>query len=251
MNTTTLQSLRANPDNPRTITPQKARALKKALIKYGDLGCVIFNKKTGHVVSGHQRLDALKADPNGRLDIEKTFQAPTKTGTVAEGIIFANGERYHYREVQWDDKTEKGAALACNTNAGNWQMEGLTSWLNELNTAGWDMELTMFSGDELMPYLPEPQDLASPTQSSGGAQTSFDAHQSDGDDEPSNSQAHGHQAEPAPVNHVKAVQLFYDEAAFKKFIECADALREIYKKDNLSETVLEAVRRAAISAATA
>jgi hypothetical protein len=249
MNDTTLDKLVANPDNPRTITPDKAKALKRALAKYGDLGSVVYNRKTGHVVGGHQRLDALKADPNGRLDISTRFQTPTKTGTVAEGVIFANGERYGYREVEWDTKTEKAAAIACNSSAGAWDMTGLTSWLNELNTSGFDMSLTMLSDDELMPYLPDAKDLSlSPPVATGPQPEHADGAISINAETPMGVEIDDDR-DTVPVNHVKAVQLFFDEAAYKSFIECADSLREVYKKDNLSETVLEAVRRASISAA--
>lgn len=45
--------------NPRYISPANAERLKKSIKKNGLVGHLIWNKTTGHIVGGHQRLDAL------------------------------------------------------------------------------------------------------------------------------------------------------------------------------------------------
>src|SRR5436853_352297 len=61
MDTKDLNDLKGNPKNPRTISKHDFEALKKSILKFGDLSGVIFNKRTGHLAGGHQRIEAFKA----------------------------------------------------------------------------------------------------------------------------------------------------------------------------------------------
>ena len=45
--------------NPRTITEDNMRRLKESIRKNGLVGHLVYNKATGHIVGGHQRLAAL------------------------------------------------------------------------------------------------------------------------------------------------------------------------------------------------
>lgn len=45
--------------NPRTITDENMQRLKESIRKNGLVGQLVYNKATGHVVGGHQRLAAL------------------------------------------------------------------------------------------------------------------------------------------------------------------------------------------------
>lgn len=51
--------LAPHPKNPRTITPEARRKLKKNIKSGGLLDTVIWNRATGYVVGGHQRLSIL------------------------------------------------------------------------------------------------------------------------------------------------------------------------------------------------
>lgn len=246
-----LKRLVANPNNPRTITPQKAAFLKKALKKFGDLGGVVVNRRSGLLVSGHQRSEAFLSSDTAKIDVTMTYQAPTKTGTVAEGYVTIDGEKFAYREVDWDERTAKAASLAANKNAGEFDMSGLTAWLNDLNGAGLDMDLTLFSADELAPYLPSIQPDDAPSEAPlyvAGEGEQYDA-------DTGEVMSDGSRTQQVQVHdthggaQVKAVQLFFDAKSHAKFIEYTDALRELYKKDNISETVMEAVKRAGVTAA--
>ena len=42
---------RPNPANPRKIHPQDLEKLRKSLVKFGDLGGIVVNKRTGWLVS--------------------------------------------------------------------------------------------------------------------------------------------------------------------------------------------------------
>lgn len=49
------------PYNPRTITKDAASKLRKSLRNYGMLSPVVWNKTTGNIVGGHQRLEQMDA----------------------------------------------------------------------------------------------------------------------------------------------------------------------------------------------
>lgn len=57
--------------NPRKISPEAKRKLKENLSKMGLMGGLVWNKRTGNLVSGHQRLSILDIDKN--YDV-KTFE---------------------------------------------------------------------------------------------------------------------------------------------------------------------------------
>lgn len=50
--------------NPRKISPEAKRKLKENLSKMGLMGGLVWNKRTGNLVSGHQRLSILDIDKN-------------------------------------------------------------------------------------------------------------------------------------------------------------------------------------------
>jgi hypothetical protein len=47
--------------NPRKISAKAMAGLKASLTRFGELGGIVFNKRTGHLVGGHQRVKALLA----------------------------------------------------------------------------------------------------------------------------------------------------------------------------------------------
>lgn len=147
----TLKDLRLNPKNPRRASDEKLVQLKKALTTFGDLGGFVYNVRTKRMVGGHQRSKVIPE--NTAVIITKRYEKPTKIGTVAEGYLEFNGERYKYREVNWDSVFEKAASIAANRNAGDWDLEELSSWVRELDEFGMDLELTMFDKDELGDFL--------------------------------------------------------------------------------------------------
>lgn len=144
-----IQDLKKNPENPRKITEEKRKMLLKALRRFGDLSGIVFNRKTERLVGGHQRRDLF--DPSTPIVIVKKYSKPTKTGTVAEGHFEVKGERFVYREVYWDEHTEKAANIAANKTAGDWDPAKLKDWIQGLNSfdVNFDLELTMFDPDEI------------------------------------------------------------------------------------------------------
>ena len=55
-----LSDLKEAPYNPRTITPEALLGLTESVKRFGLVQPIVWNKKTGHVVGGHQRIKVLK-----------------------------------------------------------------------------------------------------------------------------------------------------------------------------------------------
>jgi ParB-like chromosome segregation protein Spo0J len=54
--------------NPRKISDKAMKGLRASLERFGELGGVVYNQQTGHLVGGHQRVKALAA--LGVVDVE-------------------------------------------------------------------------------------------------------------------------------------------------------------------------------------
>ncbi len=146
------KDLAPNPKNPRKITDAKLEQLKKALLEFGDLSGIVFNRKSGQLVGGHQRVKTF--DTDAPVTIVRKFKKPTSTGTVAEGYVELRGERFSYREVSWDKHREMAANIAANKGAGEWDLPQVGEWLKELGSfdVDFDMDLTMFDEEELKDF---------------------------------------------------------------------------------------------------
>ena len=70
--------------NPRTITDARSQQLAKSMGKFGDLSGIVFNRRTGRLVCGHQRIKHLQANAKIRKQ-----PASDDCGTVAIGAIVA------------------------------------------------------------------------------------------------------------------------------------------------------------------
>lgn len=139
------------PYNPRKIDDARLEALGRAMETFGDLSGIVFNVRTRHVVGGHQRLKHIPKD--ARVVVSERFQEASPQGTIATGHIVWKGERWTYREVDWDEQTEAGANVAANKHGGEWDFPKLTELLSELDAHGFDMPLVGFSEVELEQLL--------------------------------------------------------------------------------------------------
>lgn len=137
--------------NPRKITDEQLERLKKALHEFGDLSGLVFNKRTGNLVGGHQRLKCLPADA---VIEKKALKVPSRTGTIAEGCVIIEGEKFVYREIDWDLQREKAANIAANKQGGEWDDDKLAELLKELSDApDFDIDLTGFDDNEISGIL--------------------------------------------------------------------------------------------------
>lgn len=133
--------------NPRIITDEQLERLKKALHEFGDLSGIVYNRKTGNLVGGHQRLKCLP--PDAVIKKEK-LKKPSRTGTTATGTITIDNETYTYREVAWDETKEKAANIAANQHGGEFDDEKLALLIKEITEDdNFDTDLLGFDDTEL------------------------------------------------------------------------------------------------------
>lgn len=135
--------LRANPKNPRRITTERLRLLAQAMGRFGDLSGITYNVRTQQLIGGHQRTQVAR-DRLRDVAITETYEPPTAVGTVRLGYLDVDGERFAYREVDWDEATADAAAIAANQAAGTFEVPLLQDMLGELDAVNFDLDLTMF-----------------------------------------------------------------------------------------------------------
>lgn len=97
-----LEDLSEAPYNPREIDEQSLDALKASLQEFGDIAGITWNRRTGHLVAGHQRMRGLRERYGDQLRMSRgVIQCP-------------NGETFRVRVVDWPLKKEKAANVAAN-----------------------------------------------------------------------------------------------------------------------------------------
>lgn len=106
--------------------------LRKSIQEFGYVDAVIWNKRTGFVVGGHQRLKVLK-----ELGYEKV----------------------QVSVVDLDEQKEKALNVALNKIEGDWDKALLKDLLEEIDTGDFDMELTGFDDKELEKLMTEGEEF--------------------------------------------------------------------------------------------
>lgn len=140
MKNSNIKDLKAYHKNPRKMTTEDFELLSSSLKEFGDLSGIVVNKTTGEVVGGNQRTSFFKQQPEGAtIALVETFKSPTTTGTVALGYVEYKGEKYNYREVEWDLKKEERANVLANKVGGTWDFDILANAfdVDMLLTSGW------------------------------------------------------------------------------------------------------------------
>lgn len=108
--------------------PEEFEKLKKSIETFGIVDPVIWNKRTGYVVGGHQRLSVLKELGYEEIDVSV---------------------------VDLDDAKEKALNIALNKISGEWDEPKLKDLLEELQLTDIDETLTGFSNDEIEGLMEE------------------------------------------------------------------------------------------------
>lgn len=113
--------------NPRSITDTELNRLESHLMKFGDLGGVVFCRNNNAYVGGNQRS---KIFDGASIEIEKHFDTPQEDKTVALGFILWNNRKYLYREVFFSESEFKEACIVANSDGGTWDLDILRdNWL--------------------------------------------------------------------------------------------------------------------------
>jgi len=138
-----LSELTPNTRNPRKITDSRLSALRRSLREFGDLSAIVFNRTTKRLVGGHQRIKIFQRDKGAKVIITETLTQADKWGTTAHGYVqLSDGNRFNYREVNWDEQRETAAMLAANAHGGAFDNDQVNVLLTELDNGGFDIDLT-------------------------------------------------------------------------------------------------------------
>jgi ParB-like chromosome segregation protein Spo0J len=131
-----IKELKEAPYNPRIMPKETMEKLKQSLEQFGYVEPIIWNKRTGNVVGGNQRLKALKAKYHPEQQIEVV-------------------------KVDMDLEREKALNIALNKIAGEWDEEKLNRVIKEINETDESLlDLTGLSENELAVILDkEPPNL--------------------------------------------------------------------------------------------
>ncbi len=116
-----LANLKAAPWNPRSISPEALAGLTASLGEFGDISGLVWNRRSGNLVAGHQRLKALREKHGDGLKME------------GGAVVTPDGERFPVRVVDWPAAKEKAANVAANNPhlAGEFT-DGLAAILDEI-----------------------------------------------------------------------------------------------------------------------
>jgi ParB-like chromosome segregation protein Spo0J len=100
--------------------------LKKSIIEFDLVEPIIWNRRTGNIVGGHQRFKILE-----EMGVEETFVSV----------------------VDLDDAKEKALNVALNKISGAWDFPKLKDLLVEIDTGAFDIEVTGFDFKEIKGLL--------------------------------------------------------------------------------------------------
>ncbi len=140
-----LDDLKPAPYNPRTIDDKALRGLQASLDKFGDVAGIVWNKSTGHLVAGHQRVAALMKQHGKGLKLKGI------KGDYA--LVTSDGDRFPVRVVEWTKEQEKAANVAANNPflQGAFDDEALQGLLAELKETDWGQVFQELRYDKLEP----------------------------------------------------------------------------------------------------
>jgi DNA modification methylase len=120
-----IAKLKAAEYNPRVaLKPddKEYEKLKRSIQEFGFVEPIVWNKRTGNVVGGHQRLTVLKGMGEKEIDC----------------VI-----------VDLDSQKEKALNIALNKVQGSWDEDKLAALLSELNASSFDVSKTGFDAAEV------------------------------------------------------------------------------------------------------
>jgi hypothetical protein len=139
-----LAELAADPANPRVISNEALAGLRQSIDDFGDLSGITWNKRTGQLVTGHQRVTALG------LAGAKVWVANETSGTIVHPIT---GNAFVIRIVDWDERMQRLANLVANNPAvaGTFTVDAL----DQLRALEEDAAFTALRLDALMETIAE------------------------------------------------------------------------------------------------
>lgn len=130
------------PYNPRTITPEAFKRLQNFMDKFGYVSAITWNKRTGHIVGGHQRIAALD-----RLEKNKEYE-------ITVSVV----------DVSLEEEKVLNAGLNNDSMQGDWDVIALGEILKESDYVSADFGFTpedmecMFDGTDYQGLFTDSED---------------------------------------------------------------------------------------------
>lgn len=149
-----LDDLAPNPRNPRrAMTEQEASGLRRSLEHHGDISGITYNRRTGRLVCGHQRVRELRE-----------LGAVMRNGVIRT----PQGGEFPVRVVDWDEATEAEAMVTANNRhiASDWD-DSLDDLLRELQGTMGEADFGEAQLDKLLRTLAPPPDDFSEVDDTG------------------------------------------------------------------------------------
>lgn len=146
-----LSSLNEAPYNPRSISDHDYQSLRQSIDELGDLSGLVYNRRTTHIVGGHQRRN-IYHELGGQITIVEELAEPNSVGTVARGYVLIGDEQYTYRVVDWDEHKERIANLVANRAQGEWDDDKLAELIFSMKDDA-DLLSSGFSSQEVNELL--------------------------------------------------------------------------------------------------
>lgn len=116
------------PYNPRVITEDEQLALSHSISRFGDISGITWNRRTGFLVTGHQRWQELK----GKYKEIKLAPIDDKTYGIVGDEQYTS---FRVRVVDWDEQTERLANITANahTISGKYDLDMLPAIMEDLD----------------------------------------------------------------------------------------------------------------------
>jgi len=185
-----LTDLRGASYNPRFITARRLDNLGKSYEEFGDLSGIVFNRRSGHLVSGHQRTSSIRKKGYETKIITNPIK-DCQHGTIEEGfmtVILGDNRNYRipFRVVDWSDKkVEFAANIAANAHGGEFDNSKLAFMVEELEIRDGGFDIDTMGLDALkiktLPELPSlgSSDESTDSKSKGKGPASFEEYGED------------------------------------------------------------------------
>jgi hypothetical protein len=135
--------------NPRQITEQQFKDLKRWLEELGDLSGIVHDLNSDMIIGGNQRSRVFDIN-ECEIVLNETFDEPDKQGTVGIGYVIWKGAKYAYRQVRWDAGKCEAAGIIANKAGGDFDMDNLANWYDPSLLLNWGFtkgELGLWEGE--------------------------------------------------------------------------------------------------------
>lgn len=140
--------------NPRKITDAQLEQLKSNIQELGDLSGIVHDLNSDEIISGNQRCKIIDIN-NCTIEITKTYDTPTKEGTVGLGYVYWQGQKLNYRQVRWDEKQCEKACITANKLGGEFDYEILEAKFNTEDLTDWGFNEEEFGTFDVLGDLEE------------------------------------------------------------------------------------------------